>query len=229
MLTSPALEQTIIQVATLTSPIGRRLDAWETELVASIFRQSVDTTRIRVVEAHVANAPTTLGNQIRVVPGWGFDTEEHRGVLIHECTHVWQYQNHGTDYITDALYHQLSSMIATGDRNAAYLNYELEERRPFSDFTAEEQASIVEDYYQLTVRYRGRPDNDVPEWARMRRPELPKYEELIRQVRQASPPPEAQIYERSLMTVPRWDMNAPTFGSDRDTLQMVPLLRLQWR
>jgi hypothetical protein len=229
MLSSPLIEQTIIQVAGITSPLGRKLEVWEAELVSSIYLSSVDTARIRVVEARIANAPTTLGNQIRVNPGWKFDTEENRGVLIHECAHVWQYQNHGTDYITDALYHQLSSMIDTGDRNAAYMNYKLDDNRTFNSYTAEEQAMIVEDFYQLTVRYKDKQDHEVPEWVKMRRPDLKHYERLMKQVRAAIPPPEVNIYERSLMTVPKWDMNTPSYASDRDFINVVPFLRLQWK
>lgn len=229
ILTSPVIEQTIVQLATITSPLGRSLRIWETDLIHSIFGSSVDTARIRVVEARIANAPTTLGNQIRVTPGWDFDTPEHRGVLIHECTHIWQYQSRGTDYITDALYHQLSSMIATPDRNSAYLNYRFDERRNFSEYSAEEQATMVEDYYQLTVRYAGLRNDEVPEWVVFRRPDLPKYEPFIRQVRSTVPLAPVEIYERSLMTVPAWNMNSPTFVPDRDVIQVVPLLRLQWR
>ncbi len=80
-LSSPALEHILIQTAILSSPFGRKLSSQEIGLIESIFGESVDTARIRIVDASIANAPTTLGNQIRVRPGSSFGSEEGKSTL----------------------------------------------------------------------------------------------------------------------------------------------------
>jgi hypothetical protein len=199
-LSSPALEWAAIQLAAVTSPVGRALYMWEGDVIRDIFRGAVDAARIRIVEARILNAPTTLGNQIRVPPGWTFDGA-NRPVLVHEVAHVWQYQTLGTRYITDSVYHNASGQIATGDRNVAYLNYRLHPGASISEYTAEEQATIIGDYYELTRLYPS--DASAPPWAAVRRPDLPIYERLMTQVRAATPQADVTIYERSLMNQPR--------------------------
>lgn len=220
----PALEEAIRQLSIVTTLGGRRLYLREQQIVEDIFQTSVDTSRVRVVEARIANAPTTLGSYIRIVPGFDFLTEDNKATLVHEMTHVWQYQHFGNSYITDALFHQISSMAATGTRNAAYMNYQLGPDRSFSSFAAEEQATIVEDYYSLTRRYQN--DTNPPPWVVLRRPDLPQYERLMVTVRQAVPLADVELYQRTLMPGltptrdPMWDTH------DRDVIQVVPLFRL---
>lgn len=198
-ITSPALEWSAIQLAAITSPIGRSFHQWEFDIISDIYQTSVDAARVRVVEARILNAPTTLGNQIRVPPGWSF-SGRNRPVLVHEMGHIWQYQTRGTSYITDSVYHNASGQIATGDRNVAYMNYRLTQNCSFYDFTAEEQATIIGDYYELTRIY----DNDPnpPDWVRLRSPDLPIYERLMQTVRNATPRSDMVIYENSLMNRP---------------------------
>src|SRR5690348_4963786 len=112
-VTSPALEWAAIQASALTSPGGRVLLQWELDLIQDVFQSGVDTSRIRIVETCILNAPTTLASTIRVPHGWSFEGE-NKPVLVHEVTHVWQYQTRGTSYITDSVYHNASGQIATG-------------------------------------------------------------------------------------------------------------------
>ena len=89
-----------------------------------MYNSSVDAGSVRIVEARILNAPTTIGNQIRVPYGWNFDGVR-RPVLVYEFGHIWQYQTQGTGYMTDSVYHTSRGPIATGDRNVAYVNYQL--------------------------------------------------------------------------------------------------------
>jgi hypothetical protein len=68
--------------------------------------------------------------------------------LIHELTHVWQYQNGGTSYISLSLSSQILATIRTGSRNAAY-DYNLTPESSFFDFLPEQQGLIVENYYSM--------------------------------------------------------------------------------
>ncbi len=138
---------------------------------ASIFGSSIDLSRVRIVYSPVISAPTTLGNDIRVPPNYAIP----RRVLIHELTHIWQFQTKGSAYISDSVFHQssavVSSLLTTGriDRGGAY-RYQIVPGKSFHDYTAEQQASIVEDYFAYQS-LRGDPD----------------YVRLIDEVRAASP------------------------------------------
>ncbi len=225
-VTSPALEWAAIQTSALTSPGGRDLYGWELDVIQDIFQGGVDASRIRVVETRILNAPTTLAGQIRVPHGWNFDGG-NKPVLVHEVTHVWQYQTRGTSYITDSVYHNASGQIATGSRNVAYMNYQLQPDSNFTDFTAEEQATIVADYYEMT---RIHQNDAVPlPWIVLRRPDLPIYERLIQQVRSARPRPDATIYQDSLMNQPRpgFETSAPGPAGTQGPA-VIPLLQIRF-
>ncbi len=224
-ITSPVLEWAAIQAAAIVNPFGRALYEWEYEIVSDVFQTGLDASRIRIVETRIMNAPTTLGNQIRVPPGWSLD-RENRPVLVHECAHVWQYQTRGTSYITDSVYHNVSGQIATGDRNVAYMNYQLETNSSMSDFTAEEQATIVGDYYEITRIYTNDPN--PPRWVALRSSDLAIYERLIKQVRSSTPLTDTMVYQRSLMNQPQpgFDFNSP--GS-QGFAPVMPLLEIRFR
>ena len=75
----------------------------------------------------------------------GPSEKDNRPVLVHEMGHVWQYRTLGTAYITDSVFHNASGQVATGDRNVAYMNYQLRPESDMTDFTAKEQATIIAD------------------------------------------------------------------------------------
>jgi hypothetical protein len=226
-LSSPAIEHILIQTAILASPFGRKLSPDEIALIDSIFGQSVDTARIRVVDASIANAPTTLGNQIRVRPGNSFGSEEGKSTLIHETGHVWQYQTQGTRYITCAVYHQIDAHVKTGTRNAAYMNYKLDSKSKISDFPAEEQAQIIQDYYEISVRYKG--STNPPEWVKMRQKNLTDYERLIKDVRGYRPMSQQQIYTDSLMKDPGARYLPAPMSDENRTLPLMPILEFRFK
>ena len=223
----PAVEHAIIQLGKLSAPFGRRLLREEKQLLDEFYRGSIDTDRIRVVETPVANAPTTLGNQIRVEPGKSLTTAAGKTILIHEAMHVWQYQTQGTRYISCSIVHQVAAQIETGTRNGAYYGYTLDARRSISDYPAEQQAQIVEDYYSLTYRFAG-PRAHLPRWVQQRRGDMAHYERLMRQVRAAVPRTQEQIYSDSLMQPPRPDLfPEPTDPSQR-FVPLIPFLRVEF-
>jgi hypothetical protein len=224
-ITSPALEWSAIQLAAVTSPFGRAFHQWEYDIINDIFQGGVDASRIRVVEARILNAPTTLGNQIRVPPGWSF-AGPNRPVLVHETAHVWQYQTQGTGYITDSVYHNASGQIATGDRNVAYMNYRLTPNASITQFTAEEQATIIGDYYEITRIYQNA--SHTPDWVNLRSADLPIYERLIAQVRASTPRGDSMIYQRSLMNQPQpgFDFSTP---ASQQFMPVMPLLEIRFR
>lgn len=146
-----------LSTTSLTS--GERADA------ERIFGSSIDLSRVRLALTPLISAPVTLGNTIRVPTGYSMT----RPVLIHELTHVWQFQTKGSGYISDSVFHQTAAWLTRGDRGAAY-GYTIVPGKSFHAYTAEQQASIVEDYHRYPF-LQGDPE----------------YGRLIAQVRAASP------------------------------------------
>jgi hypothetical protein len=180
----PRLERALISTAHRVSGRGRPLSAGERALLHEVFGESIDLEPIRVVEAHWLNAPTVLGNSIRVQPGYAF-TGIRSSVLVHEGVHLWQFQNLGTGYITDSVVHNVRSLMRTGRRALAYMNYQLQPDSRFADFTAEQQATIIADHFELTRFYSQQPH--PPAWVIARRSDLPIYRQLLHEMRSARP------------------------------------------
>jgi hypothetical protein len=83
----------------------RQLTEGENEIVKRVFRGSIARFNIRIVEGFagfysVHGRPLTIGNTIYMK---NVSTVTSPEVLVHECLHVWQYQNRGTRYLADAL------------------------------------------------------------------------------------------------------------------------------
>ncbi len=157
---------------------GRHLTTDERKDAEFIFQSSIDLDKVRVVNAIVANAPTTLGNFIRI----GLDGKITRQTMIHELAHIWQYQTMGTAYISNSLCSQLGAIITEGDRNAAYnvTMDELKKAGSIYKLSAEKQAVVVESYYA---------DPGIRN--------EPIIKKFIEQVRSAKPLPEKIILEEA--------------------------------
>jgi hypothetical protein len=142
----PALEVFAQQVAVISAALSdsiRPLTKKERDIAKFVFQSSLRLDEIQIEEkALIANAPTTLGNVIRLSDGYTMSD----ATLVHELTHVWQFQNKGTGYISNSVVHQVEGMLSDGDRNAAYV-VTIQQGASFSSYSAEHQATIVEDWY----------------------------------------------------------------------------------
>jgi len=188
---------------------GRSLNDAERREAREIFGNSLDLDPVRIVTTRLAAAPTTLGDYIRASGSMSTAT------LIHELTHVWQYQHGGAAYISDSICHQVAAWAATGSRNAAYdLTDVVRPGKSFSEYTAEQQAMIVETYYD-------EPDKRTD----------PVYQALIDQVRRRSPAPPAErqrlIYEEGLFG-PTNDLRRDVLPDERRPLPIMPLIRIDF-
>jgi hypothetical protein len=189
---------------------GRALSHEERQDATFIFQSSIDLDKVRIVHAVVANAPTTLGNYIRIPMDGSID----RRTLIHELTHVWQYQTKGTQYISDSVWHQVGATISTGSRNAAYVVTEADLRvSSINSLPAEKQAVIVETFFaDPSVR------SD------------PNYARFIEQVRRATPLPESLILEEAAFGPGggRRNIFEDPLRPGRDAPGTVPILRIEF-
>ncbi len=202
----PILERLSDDLGGTLGRSGQRLTSQEVGIARPVFGDSIDYDAVRVVVTTIVAAPTTLGNNIRaphrVMEDW---------VLIHELTHIWQYQTQGTRYISSSACAQLQAAISSGDRNAAY-SYTPGERSIY-DYPAEQQASIVEDWYKNRSL---RKDAN--------------YERYIAQVRSARPTMTAQERYNEAMfgDTGRGRRGIPPPPSGLEPSGTTPLFRVEW-
>ena len=237
----PVLEQTFVQLGGAFASKSRPLTPHELAIVRPIFGNSIVYDAVRVVKGYFANAPTTLGNYVRISLESRFDDS----TLTHELTHVWQYQTHGTGYISNSMCAQIAGAIGTGSRNAAYEIHPADLRtvRSFSELSAERQARTVEHYFLSTllqnsdpaVRERARADywyllreitdpmQDEPKF----KAEFTDLERMIHEIRDARPLNGAAIYEETLYGPVRPRVLDPS-DPRREPSQVMPFFRIHF-
>ena len=96
-------------------------------------------------------------------------------LLLHELTHVWQFQQLGAVYIPRALAAQ-RSVAGYNYGGVSNLSAQLSKDKTIFTFNLEQQADIVADYYRIREGY-------PPQWGKGSRIDLPIYESYIQQVR----------------------------------------------
>lgn len=134
----------VVQRAISLQARGRELTHHEVSRLQRIFRDSVAYPKVRLIEGRAGlfdlNArPFTLGNTIYLK---GRDVGAEPGLLVHECTHVWQYQHQGARYASDALYAQwLVDDAYSWQAEVARGNED------WRDFNKEAQAAFLQDIY----------------------------------------------------------------------------------
>lgn len=138
----PVIENLAMQYGDAFSRNPRPLTPEERKVAQPIFLESINYDVIRIVTTTVAAAPTTLGNHIRILPGYQIPN----ATLVHELTHIWQFQTKGNGYVSSSLVSQTCAVIATGDRNNAY-EYKVIPGQSINRYNAEQQAMIVEDFF----------------------------------------------------------------------------------
>ncbi len=203
----PVLETTAMQYGSLIGAPGVPLTTREIGVARPIFGSSIRYEDVRVVVSSVAAAPTTMGNSIRTTER---DIADH--ILIHEMAHIWQYQTGGGGYLSNAACAQVIAMLSAGTRNAAYA---YEPKGDFNSFNAEQQAHVIEDYFQM-------PNLRSDPW----------YMEVMAQVRRATPTTTTQsAYQESLYGRQHqnlWRTGDPTSPNTINPTSVVPLLRVEF-
>lgn len=133
-----------VQSALLIQAPKRRLTAAETAMLRRVFWESVAVEKVRLVEGRAGlfglNArPFTLGYTIYLKER---DVSQEPALLVHECTHVWQYEHVGASYTAEAVGAQwfvddeYSWEKEIGRNNTEWVS-----------FNREAQASFLEDIY----------------------------------------------------------------------------------
>lgn len=152
----------------------RPLTDWEIKMAKEVFGESINYKRVRVDE-HAFCGPKQYKFcyvSFYTINSWG---SMRNSLLLHELTHVWQYEQLGGIYIPRALMAQHSQMGYNYGGISA-LRSCLRKGKDFFAFNFEQQGEIVADYYLIKDGYR-------PNWGRAQREDLPIYETFIEQLK----------------------------------------------
>ncbi len=130
----------------------RDFDIYELTLLNEVFGPSIDLSNIRINDSAQL---FTKSYAIAYVTGFviNYDSSISDKVLVHEVVHCLQYQKFGLVYSSRAL---LAQRSAEGYSYGGYmgLNDAIENGKNFLGFNFEQQAQIIEDYFEV----RNRPD-----------------------------------------------------------------------
>ncbi|NIG07439.1 DUF4157 domain-containing protein [Burkholderia sp. Tr-849] len=129
----------------------RKLTGREIASASSVFGASINFERVRVDERAVIG-PAFSGRaytSFHTINDWSGTIDE--ATLIHELTHVWQYEQSGSIYMAQALHAQIE-LGATGAYNYNGVTGLMTAKAAgnhITSFNREQQAQIVEDYYRI--------------------------------------------------------------------------------
>jgi hypothetical protein len=134
------LVQSIIPLQWGKRPLTRS----ERAILRRVFRESVALYNIRIIEGFagiysINDYPFTLGNTVYMK---NFNPAKNPDLLVHECTHVWQYQNLGTRYAADAIGAQWFANNAYDWESELSLGH-----NRWQDFNAEAECKFLEDVF----------------------------------------------------------------------------------
>lgn len=147
----------------------RTLTKAEIALLRTVFKDSISLYNIRLIEGWsgifgiTTHGAFTLNNTIYLNAK---DISVHPETLVHECLHVWQYQNLGVRYIMDALGAQWIYGREPGGIHDAYdWTDELARgKTKWEDFNKEAQATLIHEIWDegsLNIREAGKSLNTI--------------------------------------------------------------------
>ena len=134
----------------------RSLTRAEKDMLMQVFRNSVALYNVRVVDGFAGlyslnDRPFTLGNTIYMKDTMANTPAEYNHTLVHECTHVWQYQNLGYMYTMQALWAQWT----LPGQGYSWQDELARGHSRWQDFDREAEAAFIEDVWQRGTR--GKP------------------------------------------------------------------------
>jgi hypothetical protein len=124
----------------------RKMTGTEMDEATGVFGGSINLELVRIDEHAVLGPSWTKRayTSFHVINGWGGIDD---ATLIHELTHVWQYQQAGAIYMPQALHAQGAGGYAYD--GAQGLKDRKNAGQGLLSFNREQQAQIVEDFYLL--------------------------------------------------------------------------------
>jgi hypothetical protein len=134
--------------------ISRKLTPGERLLVLQVYKSSVNSDLVRVHnKKYIGFQPNdvlmTPNGSIYAGDAYKDDYSAHdldsASLLIHEVAHVWQKQNH----VLNPIWSAAGAFVRHGfDYDKAY-DYTLDAARDLLSYKIEQQAQIIQDYFQI--------------------------------------------------------------------------------
>lgn len=158
LIGGPEIGQFFLRLLTNTTP----LTAEEQTAVSQILGpNSIRFSDVRIAEGGLlnfvfkvnGNLAFSTWHTVHMPPSPAAHSRNNLSLVVHELTHVYQYEKVGSRYMTEAIY----VLIATKRDCYRYGGHDglcqsLEAKKRYRDFNREQQAQIPQDYYNLCER-----------------------------------------------------------------------------
>lgn len=133
----------LIQSIFYAQAFERKLNEREKELLQKVFKNTLNYYVVRIIEGHAGifglnDRPFTLGNTIYMK-----STTFTIDTIVHETTHVWQYQQTGDRYASDAI----AAQWFTSDEYNWQKEVEDRNKNDWTEFNNEAQAEFFKDLW----------------------------------------------------------------------------------
>ncbi len=144
--------------------ISRKLTAGEIFLVQEVFKSSVNTSLVRVINKKFIpfqpkNTGITPNGKIYAAGVYRDDFSKQAQIytswFIHEMTHVWQKQNR----VLNPMWRAIGARFRHPFNYDKNYWYKLDANKDLLKYKVEQQAQIVQDYFQIFHQHRGPSDN----------------------------------------------------------------------
>jgi hypothetical protein len=153
---------------------SRSLYDWEIELAKTVFGDSINYKRVRIDELSLTGPKQKNFCYVSfyIINSWG---SMKNSTLLHELTHVWQFEQMGSVYIPKALKAQNSKM-GYNYGGVSALKASKEQGKSFLSFNIEQQGDIISDYFRIKEGYQ-------PKWGMGCHHDLAFYRYFVDQVK----------------------------------------------
>jgi hypothetical protein len=132
---------------------NRSMTEWEIRQAKRVFGNAINYGSVTIADGSVSSKIASVGGYARTIGNViNFPTGSSRSMafMIHELTHVWQYQKTGVSYIAKALWAQVTegySYSTDGKSAEDSLKDARAAGKTLYDYNLEQQGDIMSDYY----------------------------------------------------------------------------------
>ena len=153
----PELAEFLIHFTTNTTPLSGE----EITIISNILGpQAMRYGDVRVVEGGLFDLIFRLNGNLAFatwhsinLPRTGRHTRQNRGIVVHELTHVYQYERVGTRYLGEAIYMLIKTKRDCYNYGGTQgLNSACTLGRRYRHYNREQQAMITQDYYDRSQK-----------------------------------------------------------------------------
>lgn len=144
-----------------TSQLGKKIETvhnrsmteWEIRQARLVFGNAINYSKVTIADGSISSKLASVRGYARTVGNViNFPTGRSRNMsfMVHELTHVWQYQTNGWSYASSAIWAQITegySYADEGKTNEQSLLDAREAGKTLGSYNKEQQGDIASDYY----------------------------------------------------------------------------------